>query len=179
MWAGGCRRIRWSNTLSGRRCLAPADGIARPGEAHRTRLRELASYPTPFQAHVPGVGIVLGEEVYARGIVSDANDDRYATRQGDVAEITPNRPRAASRSPARPASRSPSHHAPLGGGRAFADRRIVIDHFHKAPLRPRRSPTRYGRSRRTGGPPLPSRNRGHGLHRIFKLLDLPLRRLRG
>ena len=32
---------------------APADGVARPGEAHRARLRDLASYPTPFQAVYP------------------------------------------------------------------------------------------------------------------------------
>ena len=88
VWAGGCRRIGWARRGD---VSAPADGVPRPGEARRARLRDLASYSTPFQAHVPDPVWVSEWTSLARrstpaGSVSDADDDRYAARQGQDAE---------------------------------------------------------------------------------------------
>lgn len=66
--------------------------VTRLSTAHRVRLRHLAACPTQFQAHVPGADIrvhVVGGEIYACRIVSEADDYRYAARQGHDVEITP------------------------------------------------------------------------------------------
>jgi len=55
-----------------------------------TRPRSRPMYPVGIRVDV------LDEEVYGCGIVPDADDDRYAARQGHDAEITPgDRPRMA------------------------------------------------------------------------------------
>lgn len=53
--------------------------------AHRARLSEVAWCPTQFQQYVPGTDVrvhVVGESLFACEIVSDADDYRYAGRQG-------------------------------------------------------------------------------------------------
>ncbi|WP_426168079.1 ATP-grasp domain-containing protein [Sandarakinorhabdus sp. DWP1-3-1] len=60
----------------------------RPG----TDLSAVARLPTQFQALVPGTDIrthVVGEEVFASAITSDAIDYRYADRQGRDTEMMP------------------------------------------------------------------------------------------
>ncbi len=65
--------------------------VTRLSDTHRKRLRNLASCPTQFQEYVRGEDIrvhVVGGEVYACRIVSEADDYRYAARHGHGVEIT-------------------------------------------------------------------------------------------
>lgn len=59
--------------------------VSRLGPEHRERLEDVAWCPTQFQAWVPGRDFrvhVIGAEVFAVEVVSDATDYRYASRQG-------------------------------------------------------------------------------------------------
>ncbi|TMQ07445.1 MAG: RimK domain-containing protein ATP-grasp [Deltaproteobacteria bacterium] len=64
--------------------------VSRLGRTHRDRLADVAWCPTQFQEWVPGRDHrvhVVGAEVFAVEIVSDADDYRYAQRQGTTAEL--------------------------------------------------------------------------------------------
>lgn len=64
--------------------------VSRLRPEHRERLDDLAWCPTQFQQWVPGRDHrvhVVGGEVFAVEIVSDADDYRYAARQGTTAEL--------------------------------------------------------------------------------------------
>jgi glutathione synthase/RimK-type ligase-like ATP-grasp enzyme len=55
------------------------------------RLHQICWCPTQFQAFVPGINLrvhVVGQEVFATKIASDATDYRYARQQGREAEVT-------------------------------------------------------------------------------------------
>lgn len=55
------------------------------------RLERIRWCPTQFQAYVPGTNIrvhVIGDEVFATAIETDATDYRYAHRQGGSAELS-------------------------------------------------------------------------------------------
>ena len=59
--------------------------VARLTEAHMQRMDDLGWCPTQFQQYVPGVDYrvhVVGEEVFACRIECEADDYRYASRQG-------------------------------------------------------------------------------------------------
>ena len=59
--------------------------VSRLTEAHRQRMDDLGSCPTQFQQYVPGDDYrvhVVGEEVFACRIECEADDYRYASRQG-------------------------------------------------------------------------------------------------
>jgi glutathione synthase/RimK-type ligase-like ATP-grasp enzyme len=60
------------------------------GERHAARLERVRDLPTQFQALVPGVDVrvhVVGEEVFATEIASEATDYRYAARSGRAAKL--------------------------------------------------------------------------------------------
>lgn len=60
-------------------------------DAHRARLSNIANCPTQFQAFVPGDDHrvhVVGDEVFATRIVSEATDYRYASLTGDERAMT-------------------------------------------------------------------------------------------
>ena len=64
--------------------------VSRLGDEHRGRLDDLCWCPTQFQQLVPGNDYrvhVVGDEVFASEIVSDADDYRYAGRQNSDTEI--------------------------------------------------------------------------------------------
>ena len=66
--------------------------VARLTEAHMQRMGDLAWCPTQFQQYVPGTDYrvhVVGEEVFACRIVCEADDYRYASRQGLPIAIEP------------------------------------------------------------------------------------------
>ncbi|UHC16966.1 hypothetical protein LRS73_03330 [Methylobacterium currus] len=61
-------------------------------ERHAARLGFLRDLPTQFQAWVPGIDIrvhVVGREVFATEIESEATDYRYAARSGAAAVLRP------------------------------------------------------------------------------------------
>ncbi|GJD51974.1 hypothetical protein OPKNFCMD_4733 [Methylobacterium crusticola] len=62
------------------------------GDGHAPRLGYLRDLPTQFQARVPGVDVrvhVVGREVFATEIESQATDYRYAARSGRAAKLHP------------------------------------------------------------------------------------------
>lgn len=64
--------------------------VSRLTPAHRTRLDQVAWCPTQFQQYVPGLDYrvhVVGEELFACEIHSQADDYRYAGRQGRSVDI--------------------------------------------------------------------------------------------
>lgn len=64
--------------------------VARLGPQHRTRLADVAWCPTQFQAWIPGRDHrvhVVGDEVFAVEVLSDADDYRYARQQGATCEL--------------------------------------------------------------------------------------------
>jgi len=64
--------------------------VSKVTTAHRERLQDVASCPTQFQEFVAGVDHrvhVVGDEIYACRIQSDADDYRYASRQDCEASI--------------------------------------------------------------------------------------------
>jgi len=68
--------------------------VSRLGPAHRERLADVAWCPTQFQAWVPGRDHrvhVIGAQVFAVEVISDADDYRYATRQGATCALRPTR----------------------------------------------------------------------------------------
>jgi glutathione synthase/RimK-type ligase-like ATP-grasp enzyme len=61
---------------------------------HESRLANISNCPTQFQQHIPGRDFrvhVVGEEIFAHEIISDADDYRYTTRSpcNTAAEIRP------------------------------------------------------------------------------------------
>ena len=68
--------------------------VSRLGPAHRERLADVVWCPTQFQAWVPGCDHrvhVVGAQVFAVEVISDADDYRYAERQGTTCELRPTR----------------------------------------------------------------------------------------
>jgi glutathione synthase/RimK-type ligase-like ATP-grasp enzyme len=66
--------------------------VSRLSEAQLERLADVANAPTQFQQHIPGVDVrahIVGEQVLATMVRSDADDYRYTSGSGaglDVAE---------------------------------------------------------------------------------------------
>jgi glutathione synthase/RimK-type ligase-like ATP-grasp enzyme len=61
-------------------------------EAGCERLEEVANAPTQFQEYVPGPDVrvhVVGDEVFATEVRSDAHDYRYASLYGNGVELAP------------------------------------------------------------------------------------------
>ena len=59
--------------------------VSRLGDGHDARLDAVAACPTQFQEWIPGVDVrvhVVGDEVFACELHSEADDYRYAERQG-------------------------------------------------------------------------------------------------
>jgi glutathione synthase/RimK-type ligase-like ATP-grasp enzyme len=72
-------------SLSGVRSI-----VARLSPAHLERLADIAWCPTQFQQYVPGRDYrvhVIGEAVFASEIVCEADDYRYAGREGDAVDL--------------------------------------------------------------------------------------------
>lgn len=68
--------------------------VARLGPEHADRLADVAWCPTQFQQYVPGRDYrvhVVGDAVFAAEIVSDADDYRYAARQGEDTTVQASR----------------------------------------------------------------------------------------
>jgi hypothetical protein len=66
--------------------------VSRLMPEHRDRLADIQWCPTQFQAYVPGTDVrvhVVGKELFACEILSDADDYRYPARQGGEASIHP------------------------------------------------------------------------------------------
>lgn len=64
--------------------------VSRLGPQHRRRLADVTWCPTQFQAWVPGRDHrvhVIGDEVFAVEVLSDADDYRYAGEQGATCEL--------------------------------------------------------------------------------------------
>jgi glutathione synthase/RimK-type ligase-like ATP-grasp enzyme len=64
--------------------------VSRITDIHRTRLNDIANCPTQLQQYVAGNDWrvhVVGSELFACEIISDADDYRYAGRTGSTAEI--------------------------------------------------------------------------------------------
>ena len=64
--------------------------VSRLTPDHLARLGQVSWCPTQFQQHVPGTDYrvhVVGEQVFASRIISDADDYRYAGRNGSNPEI--------------------------------------------------------------------------------------------
>lgn len=64
--------------------------VSRLGPEQMSRIEDLHWCPTQFQEYVPGVDHrvhVVGEEVFACEILSDADDFRYAAQQGGATEM--------------------------------------------------------------------------------------------
>jgi hypothetical protein len=61
--------------------------VSRLTAEHRRRFDDIASCPTQFQEYVPGTEYrvhVVGEEIFACAIISNADDYRYATERVDM-----------------------------------------------------------------------------------------------
>lgn len=66
--------------------------VSQLGATHVDRLDDVASGPTQFQQYVPGVDVrvhVIGSSTFATEAISDADDYRYASRQGADVELEP------------------------------------------------------------------------------------------
>jgi predicted ATP-grasp superfamily ATP-dependent carboligase len=66
--------------------------VARLTPQHLERLDDLAWCPTQFQRYVPGTDYrvhVVGEDVFACEVISQADDYRYAGRQGATVQFRP------------------------------------------------------------------------------------------
>ena len=84
-WAHHERLIYKS--VSGQRSI-----VSQLGAAHLDRLDDVASGPTQFQQYIPGVDVrvhVIGSSTFATEAISDADDYRYASRQGADVELEP------------------------------------------------------------------------------------------
>lgn len=74
-------------SLSGVRSI-----VSQLSSAHVTRLGDITYCPTQFQQYVPGIDVrvhVVGDRLFACEILSDADDYRYAERQGASIEMRP------------------------------------------------------------------------------------------
>jgi glutathione synthase/RimK-type ligase-like ATP-grasp enzyme len=72
-------------SISGTRSI-----VARLAETHVSRIQQVTSCPTQFQQYVPGQDHrvhVVGDEVFATAVCSEADDYRYAGRTGEPAEL--------------------------------------------------------------------------------------------
>jgi glutathione synthase/RimK-type ligase-like ATP-grasp enzyme len=66
--------------------------VSRLTPSHLDRLADVSWCPTQFQQYIPGNDYrvhVVGNEVFACEIICEADDYRYASRQGATAEIRP------------------------------------------------------------------------------------------
>jgi glutathione synthase/RimK-type ligase-like ATP-grasp enzyme len=66
--------------------------VSRLTSLHRERIEKVTSCPTQFQQYISGVDYrvhVVGEDVFASRIISQADDYRYASRQGMGVEVQP------------------------------------------------------------------------------------------
>ncbi|HSE59882.1 MAG TPA: hypothetical protein VLA99_14370 [Nitrospiraceae bacterium] len=66
--------------------------VSRLMPEHRDRLADIQWCPTQFQAYVPGTDVrvhVVGNDVFACEILSDADDYRYAAREGAETKLRP------------------------------------------------------------------------------------------
>lgn len=66
--------------------------VSRLTSAHVARLADIRWCPTQFQQYIPGNDVrvhIVGDEVFACEVLSDADDYRYASRQGAGVEIRP------------------------------------------------------------------------------------------
>lgn len=66
--------------------------VSRLTTAHRDRLADIQWCPTQFQAYVPGTDVrvhVVGNDIFACEILSDADDYRYAAYQGSETKLRP------------------------------------------------------------------------------------------
>ena len=64
--------------------------VTRLGDEHRARLQDVGNCPTQFQQYVAGTDYrvhVVGDEIFAAEIISDADDYRYADRTGHARKI--------------------------------------------------------------------------------------------
>jgi glutathione synthase/RimK-type ligase-like ATP-grasp enzyme len=64
--------------------------VSRFGSGHRSRLQNIANCPTQFQEHIAGRDYrlhLVGDELFASEIISDADDYRYASGTGNRLEI--------------------------------------------------------------------------------------------
>jgi glutathione synthase/RimK-type ligase-like ATP-grasp enzyme len=64
--------------------------VSKLTEQHQNRLQDVCWCPTQFQEFVPGTDYrvhIVGEEVFTSEIISEADDYRYASHQGETAEI--------------------------------------------------------------------------------------------
>lgn len=91
------------------------------------RLEDVANAPTQFQAYVPGADIrvhLVGDELFATEVRSDAHDYRYASRSGNEVEL------AATAVPADVADRCRAMASGMGLAVAGIDlRRTPDDHW--------------------------------------------------
>jgi glutathione synthase/RimK-type ligase-like ATP-grasp enzyme len=93
-------------------------------EAALERLDDVANAPTQFQAYVPGADVrvhVVGDEIFATEVHSDAHDYRYASRSGNEVEL------AATAVPADVADRCRAMAAGMGLAVAGIDLRRTPD----------------------------------------------------
>lgn len=93
-------------------------------EAGRERLEDVANAPTQFQEYVPGFDVrvhVVGDEVFASEVKSDAHDYRYASLSGNGVEL------AATTVPAEVADRCRAMAAGMGLAVAGIDLRHTPD----------------------------------------------------
>jgi hypothetical protein len=66
--------------------------VSRLNNSHKERLKKVVWCPTQFQQYIPGNDYrvhVVGKEIFACKILSDADDYRYATKQGTTVKIQP------------------------------------------------------------------------------------------
>jgi hypothetical protein len=64
--------------------------VTRLSDEHRARLQDIGNCPTQFQQYIAGTDYrvhVVGDDVFAAEIVSDADDYRYADRTGHTRKI--------------------------------------------------------------------------------------------
>jgi ribosomal protein S6-L-glutamate ligase RimK-like protein len=93
-------------------------------QAGLQRLEDVANAPTQFQAYVPGTDVrvhVVGDELFATEVRSDAHDYRYASRSGNEVEL------AATAVPADVADRCRAMAAGMGLAVAGIDLRRTPD----------------------------------------------------
>jgi hypothetical protein len=65
--------------------------VSRLTAAHEERLAQVQWCPTQFQQYIPGIDYrvhVVGTDLFACEVCSEADDYRYATRQGSTAHLT-------------------------------------------------------------------------------------------
>ncbi|MCU1427289.1 MAG: RimK domain protein ATP-grasp [Actinomycetia bacterium] len=64
--------------------------VSRLGDTHRSRLDDVAHCPTQFQQYIAGTDVrvhVVGDDVFATEVASDADDYRYPDRAGSTTAL--------------------------------------------------------------------------------------------